>query len=352
MKILIDIGHPAHVHFFAQPVRLLKARGHDILVTSRKKDIALELLDEMGVKHVSLSSAKEGLLGFLRELIVRDLSLVRVIRQFRPERLAEIGGTFIAHAGAVTRVPSLVFYDTENAVLQNAITYPLASCVLVPRCYTGWLPKRRYVKYSGYHELSYLHPNYFQPDKQRAVENGLDPAQENYLIRIVSWKANHDIGERGWSLDLLEQIVTTLAKQGNVMISSEAPLAPPFEQMLYRGRLSDIHHVLAYSRLYLGESATMASEAAVLGVPAIYAAHTGRGYTDEQEARYGLVKNVRTLDWLLVKAALDEMLHHSESHWQAARTRLLKDTIDVAEYVADAIQTFPNVMHEYQNRQG
>jgi len=40
---------------------------------------------------------------------------------------------------------------------------------------------------------------------------------------------------------------------------------------------------MAYCRAFIGESATMASEAAVLGVPAVYAAETGRSYTDEQE---------------------------------------------------------------------
>ena len=154
MKILIDIDHPAHVHFFARPIRLLQSEGHDILVTSRRKDIALELLDELGVPHEPLSAAASGLAGFARELIARDLALIRVVRHFGAERMAEIGGTFIAHASLFTRVPSLVFYDTENAVLQNAITYPFASRVLVPRCYQGWTPRNRTLRYAGYHELS------------------------------------------------------------------------------------------------------------------------------------------------------------------------------------------------------
>jgi predicted glycosyltransferase len=45
--------------------------------------------------------------------------------------------------------------------------------------------------------------------------------------------------------------------------------------------------------LVVGESATMASEAAVLGVPAIFISTTPRGYTNEQEHRYGLVKNFK-----------------------------------------------------------
>ena len=35
----------------------------------------------------------------------------------------------------------------------------------------------------------------------------------------------------------------------------------------------------------------MSSEAAVLGVPAVFIATTGRGYTDDEERRYGLVRH-------------------------------------------------------------
>ena len=33
---------------------------------------------------------------------------------------------------------------------------------------------------------------------------------------------------------------------------------------------ADIHHVLYYANLFIGESATMATESAVLGIPARY----------------------------------------------------------------------------------
>jgi hypothetical protein len=341
MRLLIDIGHPAHVHFFTEPMRRLRRQGHRILVTSRRKDIALTLLEELGVEHEPLSAAGSGLLGFAGELIARDLRLARVVRRFRPDCMAEIGGTFIAHAGLLTGVPSLVFYDTENAVLQNAITYPFASRVLVPRCYRGWTPRRRTLRYAGYHELAYLHPDIFAPDRDRALANGLAPDGETFLIRLVSWKANHDVGERGWSPALLEAVVAALSRRGKVLISSEAPLGGTLASHAYCGRVSEIHHVMAFCRAVIGESATMASEAAVLGVPAVYAARTGRGYTDDQEQRYGLVANVRDLAIAPVLEAIERQLVPPPVHWQGRRARLLAETIDVAGFAADAITGHP-----------
>ncbi len=349
MKVLIDIGHPAHVHFFRQPITLLKQRGHEIVITSRDKEFALQLLDELGLEHHSLSAlGKGGMLSLASELISRDRALLRVARQTRPDVMAAIGGVFIAHVGKLTGIPSLVFYDTENATLQNAITYPFASAVITPACYEAWLPAKRHMRYAGYHELSYLHPNYFSPDRTIALDNGLASEGDTFFLRLVSWQANHDIGEQGWSTQLLKQTIDKLSQHGKVLVSSESALPADLQQYAYTGKVHQVHHVMAYCRAFIGESATMASECAVLGVPAIYAAHTGRGYTNEQERRYQLVQNIFELNWDALNNAIDTILAHPQHHWQQQRQQLLHDTIDVAAYVADCIETFPQPLLSYQ----
>ncbi len=349
MRVLIDIGHPAHVHFFHQPIQQLQAEGHEVIITSRDKEFALELLDGLGLEHHSLSAlGKGGLFGLAKELVTRDLALLNVVRKTKPDVMAAIGGVFIAHVGKLTGIPSLVFYDTENATLQNAITYPLASAVIVPDCYHGWLPKKRHLRYLGYHELSYLHPDYFTPDRKIAVDNGLSEEGRTFFLRLVSWQANHDVGESGWSEVRLKKLINKLKPLGRVLISSEAPLSPEMDQYRYQGSINQVHHVMAFSALFIGESATMASECAVLGVPAIYAAETGRGYTTEQEQKFGLVKNLHTIEWSRLEAAIDELLAQPASHWQQARQQLLDETIDVTQLVTQCITNHPAPLQHYQ----
>jgi predicted glycosyltransferase len=342
MNILIDIGHPAHVHFFKNSIKLLKEHGHHIIVTSRVKEFAIELLNEMNIEHYPLTKmGKGGLLGLGKELIKRDWALYQIVKNNKIDIMAAIGGVSIAHVTKLTGVPSLVFYDTENATLQNLITYPFASQVIVPRCYTAWLPKKRHVRYNGYHELSYLHPAVFTPDRNVAIKNGLAEHGPTFFIRVVSWQASHDIGEKGWNNQLLEKVVNKLSKLGTVLISSESPLIRKLSQYAYTGKVSDVHHVLAYCKAFIGESATMASECAVMGVPAIYAAETGRGYTDEQESRFGLVKNIRNINWSNLEKALDSIFDRPSDIWQRAHERLLSETINVADFVADTIESYP-----------
>ncbi len=350
MNLLFDIGHPAHVHFFRYPIQTLKANGHNIIVTSRLKEFTLELLDEMDIQHIPLSRlGNGGLFCLANELIKRDIALLKVIKNYNIDIMAAIGGVSIAHVTRLLGVPSLVFYDTENATLQNLITYPFASRVIVPRCYTGWLPRNRHVRYAGYHELSYLHPDVFSPSRETAIKNGLAEHGATFFVRVVSWKASHDVGEKGWSQALTERVVGKLSRYGKVLISSESILTDSLAKYAYQGKLSDVHHVLAYCKAFVGESATMASECAVLGVPAIYAAATGRGYTDEQETRYGLVKNIRRINWDTLASNIDEILKQPESTWSSAKQKLLTDTLNVAEFITNSIERYsirPKVVHQ------
>lgn len=329
------------MHFFRNPMQQIVAKGYEALVTSRNKDVTLNLLDEYQLPHRVLSSADGGgLLGLIGELIQRDTALVKVCKQFKPDVMASIGGIFISHAGFLTGIPSLIFYDTENARLQNLITYPFATRVYTPACYEGWVPKRKHIRYKGYHELSYLHPDYFTPELDIAKANGLVEGEDNFFIRIVSWQANHDIGETGWDLKLLGQVVSRLAKQGNVILSTEAVLPDQFERYIYRGNPGQLHHLLAFCRLFIGESATMASEAAMLGVPSIYCAKVGRGYTNELETKYGLVKNVFKVEWPAMEDALDLMLKNDAEYFHARKKQLLDESVDVAAYVTSVISEF------------
>ena len=350
MKILIDIGHPAHVHFFSRPIKIWQEKGCEIVVTSRHKEMATDLLDALEVKHTPLSIMNNGgIVGMTRELFQRDLKLLQVVRKEKPDILIGIGGIFAAHVGFVTRTPSLVFYDTENATLSNLITYPFCSQVVVPECYNAWLPKWN-LKYPGYHELSYLHPNILKANKKIAIENGLQPDKKNFLIRVVSWQASHDLNEKNWSLGLLRDITKYLAQEGNVIISAEGELPADLKQFGYTGAPEKIHHLLAYLSMFIGESATMASECAVLGVPGIYAAQTGRGYTDEQEKKYGLVFNMTKFDSTRLKNTIAEILKEPHANWHNKQKRMLEEKIDVAHFVADLVMNYPGSLEKYRSQ--
>jgi uncharacterized protein len=337
MRILIDILHPAHVHFYRNFHAEMTGRGHQVCITARDKDRSVELLQAFGLPYQQISRQKSGA-GLAVEMAQRTPRLMKIMRRFRPDVMTGIMGPSIAVAGAVRRVPAVVFYDTEFAVQTNRIVYPLAYSVCTPDSYQGKVPGR-HPQYAGYHELAYLHPNRFQPDPEALGEFGISPGEPYSIVRFVSWQAVHDREERGLSAKQKLHLVEVLQRRGRVLISSESPLEGRLADLAVMGRVEQIHHLIAHARLVVGESATMSSEAAVLGVPAVFIATTGRGYTDDQERRYGLVRHFTEDQYDMALSAIEEIFAEPAVTWRTARQRLLEEKIDVTAWMIDYFET-------------
>lgn len=334
MRILIDILHPAHVHFFRNFAADMTVRGHDVRFTARAKECATDLLEHYGIPYTLLSRQKSGL-GLASELASRTWKLVRMARRWKPDVMTGIMGPCIALAGKALGVPAVVFYDTEFARQTNWFVYPLAHSVCTPDCYQG--PVRGVHRtYAGYHELAYLHPDRFTPDRARLAVFGVSSDEPYSILRFVSWQAIHDVTEKGLTGSQKRHLIETLERHGKVLISSEAPLTPDLDRWRLRGPIEDIHHLLAFAQMIVGESATMSSEAAVLGVPAIFIAKTGRGYTDDEERTYGLVRHFREDQFDAAVSAIRKLFERGpRTMGQAARTRLLADKIDVTAWMVE-----------------
>ncbi|NND01342.1 MAG: DUF354 domain-containing protein [Acidimicrobiia bacterium] len=338
MRILIDILHPAHVHFFKHFRTEMKERGHEVLVTAREKDIALDLLQELDIPHEVISTQRTGLLGMAGELAQRSWRLARIARRFRPDVLTGIMGVSIAPVGRLLRIPSVVFYDTEFAARTNRFIYPMATAVCTPDCYEGSV-RGRHVTYPGYHELAYLHPSRFTPDRSALGDFGLAQDEPFSILRFVSWEASHDVGEKALSAQQKTGLVATLERFGSVLISSEAPLPPDLRDRQLTGPTSRIHDLVGFAKLLVGESATMASEAAVLGTPSVFIATSGRGYISDQEHRYGLTRWFQPEAFGDALAAVNELGEVPAERWAEARAALLNDKIDLTPWQVDFFTT-------------
>lgn len=340
MRVMIDILHPAHVHFFRNFIREMKKRGHEILVTARKKDVALDLLRLYKIEHKVLSELKPGRLNMILELIKRNMRFIKLAREFKPDITIGLMGATIATTNPFLKSKCIVCWDTEHSRFSNFIVYLLADVVINPDCYGGKVLKMhgKKVNYPGYHELMYLHPRRFSPDREVLKEIGLKKGQKFFIIRFVSWNASHDSKDRGFSDKL--RFIKRLEKHGRVLITSENEL--PEELKRYKIKVSPdkLHDLLAFATLYIGESATIASESACLGVPAIFLSTSKRGYTNEQERKYGLVFNFSSQDKAMEKAL--ELLNQKnlKKEFQKKRIKMLDDKIDVTSWLIDFVESY------------
>lgn len=289
MKILIDILHPAHVHFFRNFAREAIALGHQIRITSRGKEMTTSLLDAYGLEHRQLTDQSRTTKGLAVELVKHTAMLMAEVRRFQPDVMMGIMAPCIALARILAPARALAFYDNETARTTNQVVYRLCDAYLSPTAFrTDLGPKQ--IRYPGYHEMAYLHPRWFEPRRTPLERLALNPNERLFLVRFVGWWASHDRGEQGFTEQGKIQLVRDLAAAGRVIVSSEAPLPAELQDYAYKLPPEDMHHVLAYADLFVGESSTMASEACLLGTHSVYVSKTGRGINDEQAQKISHTK--------------------------------------------------------------
>jgi predicted glycosyltransferase len=304
-------------------------------VLSREKECANDLLRAYDIAFESISRIGRRKISLVGEMLLRDFRMLRAARRFRPDVLVGIMGVTIVQVGRIIGRPAVVFYDTENATLTNRFVYPLAHSVCTPECYRG--PVRgKHVTYPGYHELAYLHPDRFRPDPRVVQSLGIEPGEPFFIVRFVSWQASHDVGEGGVDLAFKREVITRLKDHGRVLISSEGRLPADLQPYAFSLPPENLHHALAFARLVVGESATMSSEAAVLGVPALFISDTGRGYTDD-EARFGLVRHFPRRERDEVLSWLDDHLKTADATalFAECRRNLLQGKVDLTTWMIE-----------------
>lgn len=336
MRILIEITHPAHVHFFRNAIAELQKNGHSVAVTTRQKDVTIALLENFAIPHTVLSKTGSGTVALLSEMVLRDTRLWRFCRKFKPDVLAAISGVFAAHAGFLLRKPVIVWDDTEHQKFSHMITCPFVKTVYSPDCYMKSLGKKQRF-YPGCHELAYLHPNRFTPDAEIVKELGINPTEKYCIIRLVKWGAHHDVGQHGFAADQKLNFIKQISQYAKPYITSEGELPQELENYRLKIPVHQIHHVMAFASLCVGEGATVMSESAVLGVPAVYINTLKLGYINMHE-QYGLVKQTTDTDQALQYCI--DLLSDPETKEKcaAARKKLLADKIDVTDFIVDAIE--------------
>lgn len=285
-----------------------------------------------------LGEKRFGTTGLFAELVVRDWTLHRVAKAFAPEVIVACNSPCGAHVGRVLRRPSVVFEDTEVNRRAHLLYYPFVTEVHSPRAYRSSFGAKHHF-YAGYHALSHLHPNRFSADGGVARRLGLP--DRFVFVRFVAWGADHDRGAARMSPAERVALVRGLEALGRVVVSSEGELPAAIAHLaLARADFSplDVHHLLASASLVVGESATMSTEAAVLGTPSVYIDAEGRGFTDDIERRYGLCTRIGPHD---VRGVLDlarRVLGADREIHRRARDALLADSVDVGTYQLDVIE--------------
>lgn len=194
-------------------------------------------------------------------------------------------------------------------------------------------------RYKGFHENAYIHSDFLK----------LNPGPSNsspqvILIRLVDWNASHDIGQKGLSGSVIQEFISLMNCRAEMKILSEKPLPAEWQHYALQIEPHQLHDYLNHVKLYIGEGATLASECALKGIPAIYVNSRSAGVIEAQ-AGARMLYHLKNSDGVIAKAKgilsdPDSMAIH-----KARANQFLKDKINLSRLLVWFISNYPESHH-------
>lgn len=343
MRILFDLGHPAHVHLFKHVIRNLERDNHTVLICVREREnIVGDLLREYGFPYLQLESNARGLLRKAITMVKNDYKLLKIAKNFNPDVFVSHSSPYAAQVSAIMRKHSITFTDTDTATLILALTVPFTDSIITPERFMRDLGKKQ-IRIKGYKELAYLHPNRYEPDHTILDLLGVSESEKYVVLRFSAFDASHDVGVSGFTLDTKRRLVEALEPYARVFILSETALPADLKHYALKIPPHKIHDVLYYASLVVGDAGTMATEAAILGTPAIVSHPLSSKVNTlvELENDYQLIHNITEQNNVIKKAV--ELIQSSsiKQEWRQKGRKLLDYKIDVTSFFTWFIENYP-----------
>ena len=362
------MGHPAHFYLYKNAITNWRAHGHNVKILIKKKDILQQLLDNQGwdYHNILAEGRKNSKMGIAWGMLKRAWRLSCFCINHKTDILT---GTSVENSfiGPLLKIPVVNCNEDDAAVvpLYAKLSYPGADAILNPVvCNSGKWDKKA-TKYPSYQELAYLHPNHFTPKREVVEQYGIDTSKPYFVMRFASLKAHHDNGIKGINTEIAQHLIDILKPHGHIYITSERALEPQFEPYRIHINPLDMHHVMAFASLYIGDSQTMAAEAGVLGTPFVrFNDFVGRiGYLRELEDVYQLGYGIHATELpndsaihrtdgsvqpsgtKALYTAVSELValpaDERRTLYEARRQEMLRDKIDYAKFLTWFIEKYP-----------
>jgi len=329
-RILFDLNHPADYHFFKNLFAQLQQEKYLIDVIARNKDCLQDLLVNAGIPFINRGKGSNSTTGkYIYGIYNLLLILISIIKK-RPELTVSLSSPYLVIGSRIMGIPCITYDDTDN----NPRLRPMLShstYVFSPSTYPDKFNTQHY-HLEAFKELAYLHPKYFQKTE---IGDGL-------FFRITKTDSIHHSSCSKLDIELIINRVNMISKNYSTWLSSEIDLQDlSIHKEVQIPDVLNIHKVLQSNKVFWGNSATMAAEAAVLGIPSIFVSGEKFSYIQELES-YGLLFYY-TPDQIDVSfKKLEQLLNDpSREHFNQSRNKLLEEKIDITSFLAWFIKNLP-----------
>jgi len=269
MKILIDILHPADVNFFKNAINILKEKSNDIIITFRHRGKIIELLKSelQNEQFIPVGQHHDSILGKVFSFATRNFNLLMFLRKNNFD-LCTSYGFFVGIASYFYRMPSVLFGDDYEYKLAHFLSEFSGDYFIIPASVpsTG----KNILKYKGFKELAYLHPNYFKPDRKVLEQYGITPNNYVFIREVSRASLNYkNLRQMG-----LPEIIWNLNNLGlDVVLSLEDKTRADSLKdkcIILEEPVDDIFSLMHFALFTISSGDSMARESCLVGTPTIY----------------------------------------------------------------------------------
>jgi uncharacterized protein len=335
MNILFDLLHPSDVNLFKNTILTLPKLGHKVFITFRErgalKEIAQREFSDYNV--VQIGKHRKGILQKIFSIIEREF---KTYFYFRKNKINIVVSQGLA-CGISCKLLNIkiLHYDDDS---EYKLTFYLGKWFsdidVMPDFMT--VSGRNFVKYKGFKELAYLHPDYFTPATPTFLSlHNAEPFKYIFIREISNTSMNYLHHKTK-----LYEIVEYLKKKGvHIVLSLEnKELVTEYSKSctILKEPIKDLHSLIYYSQFVISSGDTMAREACLLGVPCIYTGERAM-QANEKFINLGIMYKMDDLSKIL--SQIDVLLKTTDDSEPRNRMRELirKEYTDTNKVILDQI---------------
>lgn len=285
MKILFNIGHPAHVLLFRYVIIKLR-QDNEVIVTAKDKDITYSLLNNYNISYIPLGKPYKGMLAKLAGSSRFIVKIILIILIKRVDILVSQNSFYNLIASFITFKHCITLLTVDGDPLSRIYRY-FPTQIITSDSFQKSI-KNNHLKIKGIFVAAYINQNTFDLDSITPKDRF---HKSQVFLRFVDWNAYDDFGKEGIDIAQKQRLIEVIRYNDKIpILSSESP-DPNLNAESLKCPFTEFHEYLFNNVCcYIGDSGSVAAECGLLGIPAIYISDKKHGFLEDLERSYGLVK--------------------------------------------------------------
>ena len=270
LRYLFYIVHPSKYHLFKNTINELRSTNHTVDLIINTKDVLENLIVSEGWEYTNIFpkgrniSKKPSIIKSAFKFIITIFRIEKYLFKNQRYDLFVTDDSLVIN-GWVRRIPTYIFNDNDIQTIKiNKILFYFAQKIISPQSTDLGNFNNKTISFNGNKAMAHLHPSYFTPLPKS--ENHIDYC----IIRLSRLNATHDTNDNYGIMDNdLNDIYDMIDDKYKIIIISERELPLNYHEYIFDGNPNDLPNLLYHSSFLISDSGTMATEAAILGVPNI-----------------------------------------------------------------------------------